>query len=370
VYPLVFAPIFKSRIWGGRGLERVLGKRLPPGGRIGESWEIADLEGQESVVVSGPAGGRTIRELVEEWGADLVGRAPLCSGRFPLLIKFLDAAEPLSIQVHPGPETVGRLGGAASKHEAWYVVRAEPGAYIYRGLRPGIGRGELQAAIAAGRVESVLNRIPVKAGHAFYLPGGTIHALGGGTTVAEVQTPSDVTYRLFDWDRIDPATDRPRDLHVEEALQCLSVDAIPVAAERREHVASVWTAVTSLIRCDCFVMERVRMVEGVVQDIPYQEMVIWMVLEGRGSITYDGPGSPFSFATGDTVLLPAALRTGRVQTLAPCVWLEVTVPIRSSLAGWQRPIRERAMLPEAGTVPLTIGGRIPPPGGSGRGDDA
>jgi len=174
--------------------------------------------------------------------------------------------------------------------------------------------------------------------------------------VAEVQTPSDVTYRLYDWERVDPATGSPRDLHIESALENLSLEPVPQGCENRSHVASVWTAVTSLVRCPSFVIERVRMVEGVEQPIPHAEMVMWMVLEGSGDVRCDDLKEPLGFRRGDTVLLPAALRNGVVRAHEVCTWLEVTVPIESSLAGFERPAREehRAPTRAPGYVSLNV----------------
>jgi mannose-6-phosphate isomerase len=342
VYSLLFCPILKPKVWGGRRLETLLGKALPPDAKFGESWEVADLETDQSIVSLGPAKGKTLNELVREWGTALTGGAPLCDGRFPLLIKFLDVEQPLSLQVHPDFETAGRIGDLArAKNEAWYVMDAPPDGYLHRGFRAGIARGDVEAALAQGRLEETLMRLPARKGRCFYIPGGTVHGIGPGLMLAEVQTPSDTTFRLFDWNRPDPATGRPRDLHIEAALSCTKFEPVPAEAERAEHVASVWTSVTSLVRTPWFVMERVRMVAGVEQALPRGEMVIWMVLEGRGSIEHPGPVSPLVFGRGDTVVIPAGLREGRVRTHEACLWLEVTVPVASNLAGFDRPERDR-----------------------------
>lgn len=337
VYPLKFSPIAKRRLWGGRRLEALFGKPLPPNTLIGETWELADLEDNQSVVAVGPAKSKTLRQLVDEWGTELLGRAERIAGRFPLLIKFLDARETLSVQVHPDAAMAAKLGGAVRvKHEAWYVIEAEAGAVIYRGLADGVDRDGLAEAIRSGTVESVLRKVPVKAGQCYYLPSGTLHALGAGVVVAEVQTPSDVTYRVFDWNRVDPATGRPRELHIDEALQCVRFGEQTVQTQSRAHVVSVWTTVTRLADCESFIIEKVRMVEGLDQEIPYAELVVWIVLEGTGTITSKhAPAVPF--APGDVVLLPANLKDGRVQTKSDCVWLEVTVPIASDLAAFDRP---------------------------------
>ena len=364
IHPLVFKPILKPKLWGGRRLETVLNKKLPPGEPIGESWELADLETDVSVVASGPAEGARLSDMVRDWGPGLIGRAPLVDGRFPLLIKFLDAREALSVQVHPDAATARRMGGPVRvKHEAWYVVEADEGACIYRGLRPGAGRSDLREAITAGRVEEVLNRLPARKGHAYYLPSGIVHALGGGVLVAEVQTPSDVTFRLFDWGRVDAGTGNPRALHVEEGLGCVSTEPVPAEAEHPQHVASVWTSVTHLIRCPSFLLDRVRMVAGACQPIPVQEMVVWIVLDGTGSIRCKGLGSATGFGKGDTVLVPAGIEEAVVEAHQSAMWLEATVPIESSLAEFERPGRSELNEPldTAGVVRLNVPGRAEPP---------
>jgi len=356
VSPLIFRPIYKPKIWGGRNLERLLDKSLPDDGPIGESWECADLEAGQSVVARGPHQGRTLHELVEQWGTDLIGRAELVDGRFPLLIKFLDATQNLSIQVHPDPETARRLGGDVRvKHEAWHVIDARDDAAIYRGLRPGATVDALAEALRA-RPEAIvdyLQRIPVKPGETCYLPSGTLHALGAGVVVAEVQTPSDVTYRLYDWGRVRPDSDAG--LHIDEGLACIRTDQDFAAHEKRSHVASMFTTVTRLVTCDSFVIERVRFVEGMEQPIPYAELVCWIVLEGRGEIRY-GNNAAEPFGRGDVVILPAALPDPVLKTETPCTWLEVTLPVESDLAQFPRPSRNQLRAqPGAAGAPIQLG---------------
>lgn len=340
ICPLVFDPIFKPKIWGGRRLESVLGKKLDTDEPVGESWELADLEDDQSVARSAEAKGRTLGELVRQWGKDLLGGADLFEGRFPLLIKFLDASQSLSVQVHPSAAMAARLGGRVRvKHEAWYVLHAEPDGCIYRGLVEGTTRESFAAAVETGTVASTLKRIPVKTGECYYLPSGTVHSLGAGVMVAEVQTPSDITYRVYDWDRIDPKTGQLRELHVTEALECIDFAGLEPETQTRSHVASVWTTVTQLVKCDSFVIERVRMTQGVEQPIPSGEMSVWIVLEGEGEIVYRSDSGSLPFRRGDTVLIPAALSDGRVKTDADCMWLEVTIPVPSDLKDYPRPDR-------------------------------
>ena len=339
VHPLLFEPIFKPKIWGGRRLATLMDKSLPGDQPIGESWELVDLEDEGSIVRTGSATGRSITQLVAEWGKDLLGRVELCDGRFPVLIKFLDATQTLSVQVHPDQAMAAKLGANVRvKHEAWYIVDAQPGGFIYRGLKPGVDRAAFESAVAQGRVEECLHRIEVGKGQCYYLPSGTVHALGAGVVVAEIQTPSDITYRVYDFGRIDPSTGRERELHVDQALECIDFSGAPIAGEDRSHVASVWTAVTRLVTCDSFQIERVRMVEELDMPIPYGGMVVWIVLEGDGQIemTKSASDSVTRFSRGDVVLLPAGLKDASLHTDTQCLWLEVTVPETSDLADFAR----------------------------------
>lgn len=369
-YPLKFEPILKPRVWGGRKMGSRLHKKLSAAD-IGESWELADLESDQSVVSVGPAKGTTITQLVELWGEKLLGRAKLLDGRFPLLLKYLDAEQALSVQVHPSQEIGSRElkfaarednnvregveGVPRIKNEAWYVVDCEPGSWILRGLKEGVGERVLREALHDGRVEDVLNRIEIRPGHAYYIPSGTVHALGPGAVIAEIQTPSDTTYRLYDWDRVNPKTGGPRDLHIEEALESISFEPVSAEAEHPEHIASVWTTITRLVRCESFVVERVRMVAGVEQAIPYDEMVAWMVLEGGGAIRCDGLKEPVAFGVGDTVLLPAALENGRVTVEEASTWLEISIPVESSLGNLSQTERDSMRSdPRTNYVPLNV----------------
>jgi mannose-6-phosphate isomerase len=355
VTPLIFDPIYKPKIWGGRSLETVLGKKLPSEEPIGESWEIADLEHDQSVVRLGPNKGSELGDLVKKWGADLLGRAKLFEGRFPLLIKFLDAQQHLSVQVHPDEAMANRLGGSVRvKNEAWYVLHAEPDGRIYRGFNESVTPAAFRDAIQNGAAASLLRHIPVKTGQCYYLPSGTIHALGAGVLVAEVQTPSDTTYRVYDWDRVEPDSGKPRDLHIDQAMECIRFQPDDGLQQSRSHVASVWTTVTQVARCDSFVMEHVRMVEGVEQDVPVGELIVWIMLDGRAEVAYPD-GEPISFTRGDTVLIPAGLKSARIKTLSQCKWIEVTIPLPSDLSEFPRPDRKELQRPEdRGVIPLNI----------------
>ncbi len=334
VYPLRFEPVYKETVWGGRRLERV-GRALPgdAAARIGESWEICDLdatsasggggEAAHSVVANGSLRGSTIGEVTARYGPALVGRLETGEG-FPLLIKYLDAMENLSVQVHPSAEYAVAHADAHLKSEAWYVVDAEPGSAIWKGIREGTTPDVFRAAIESGdraRIESLMIRVPVRPGDCHYLPSGTCHALGEGVFVAEVQTPSDTTFRVYDWGRTD------RELHVEQAMQCMAFGPAEVeSCERRSHVAGMFTTVTRLVLCEHFRIEKVRMSEGYEQEIPYDQPTIWMVLEGGGTIETGNGAEAVDFERGQTLLVPAAMDEAKVRLAADTSWLEVTFP--------------------------------------------
>lgn len=216
LHPLIFHPIFKERIWGGRNLERLLAKPLPPAGVFGESWEITDRPGDVSVVAAGPLAGRDLRWLMSHHERALLGRAESLHGRFPLLVKILDAHETLSLQVHPPKPVAGELGGDP-KTEMWYFLEAASGAQIYAGLRRGVTREEFSRRVADGTVAVCFHRLPVRAGEAMFVPAGRAHALGAGTLLIEIQQNSDTTYRVFDWNRRD-SSGQGRELHLPQSL--------------------------------------------------------------------------------------------------------------------------------------------------------
>ncbi len=339
LYPLKFAPQFVQKIWGGRKLQEVFAKPLPSGQQIGESWELYDfppgvVQGSadwvSATVANGPLAGKTLHDLVLQAGKDIYGDVSLVgqAGQFPILIKYLDAREDLSVQVHPDAAYCANHADAHLKSEAWYVVRHEPGARVLKGLAPGASRGAFEKSIADGTVETMIKSIPVKDGDCYYLPSGTVHALGAGIFAAEVQTPSDTTYRVFDFNRVDPTTGKLRGLHVQQALDCINFSANPAGEQRRSHTASYHATVTRLCTCEFFTMEKVRFVQGAEEPLPYDQPVVWMMLEGECEVRVDGIAEPTCINPGDTILMPAKMNKPILKTLTDCVWLETTFPIR------------------------------------------
>ena len=216
--PLVFQPIFMERVWGGRRLESLYGKRLPPAVRIGESWEIVDRPEAQSVVHDGPFRGQTLDTLWTRHRKEVFGDAP-DAPRFPILAKLLDAQENLSLQVHPPAAIAQELGGKP-KSEFWYIADAAPKAEIFAGLKKSSTRGAFVKALKQGKVQSHAHQISVGTGDAIFLPSGRLHAIGAGNLIVEIQQNSDTTYRVFDWDRVQKGG-TPRKMHITEALQCI-----------------------------------------------------------------------------------------------------------------------------------------------------
>jgi mannose-6-phosphate isomerase len=212
-----------ERIWGGRRLEKEFGKNLPPDVPIGESWEIVDRPEAQSVVISGQLKGKTLHELWMEYRQEIFGHVPNAP-RFPLLFKLLDARETLSLQVHPPESVAAKLGGEA-KTECWYVAAAEPEAHLYVGLRERMNRAQFEAALRSGKVADHVHAQQVRRGDAMFLPSGRFHAVGAGNLLVEVQQNSDTTYRVFDWNRTDDSG-KPRQLHIEQALECIDFDDV------------------------------------------------------------------------------------------------------------------------------------------------
>jgi mannose-6-phosphate isomerase len=301
LYPLRFQPIYRRYVWGGRRLETAVGKTLPPGDDYAESWEICDRPEAQSIVHSGPLGGAALGELVSRRGRELLGRHHPQS-RFPLLFKFLDAQQALSVQVHPDDERAARLDPPdAGKTEAWVVLEASPGSAIYAGLKPGIDRRAFEGALAAGDCSHLLNRFEPSVGDCIYLPAGTVHAIGAGLVIAEIQQPSDVTYRLFDWNRLGK-DGQPRLLHIQAGLDATDFSLPPVRPQQPSATAE--GHVSRLLACERFVLERWTI------DRPRSmggddRCRILAVIEGQ--IRISGEPSGEALARGTVVMLPAGV---------------------------------------------------------------
>ena len=251
---LQFQPLYRERVWGGRRLESLLGRVLPPGPPIGESWEIVDRPDAQSVVKGGPHNGTTIRKLIQRHADKVMGPEWPASRLFPLLVKWLDCSDRLSLQVHP-PAAVAPSMGGEPKTENWYVAHSAPGASLFVGLKPGVTRKVFAKAVADGTAEDCVNKVSVASGDSVLVPSGQVHAIDAGNLILEIQQNSDTTYRLYDWGRVG-LDGKPRTLHVEESFRSILWDVGPPELVRAAPTSG------TIASCDEFAIRRVILGRG------------------------------------------------------------------------------------------------------------
>jgi mannose-6-phosphate isomerase len=303
LYPLRFEPIYQYRLWGGRRLSGLLSAPLPGDGPIGEAWILSDRDDHQSLVANGPLKGRTIGELMETFRGQLMGKLAPRFRRFPLLLKFLDAHELLSVQVHPSdahPELLPP--GETGKTEAWVVIEADEGSRIYAGLKPGTTAGDLRHSLADGTIADHLVNIVPRKGDAVFIPAGTVHTLGAGVVVFEVQQNSDVTFRLYDWGHVDTKTGKPRPLQVDQALASIDFRESAGGLVTPVVVTTVPVERERLFDCDHFLLWRLR------GESPFsigaaETPHVLICIEGSGWLECDG--TAYGVEKGQVWLLPA-----------------------------------------------------------------
>ncbi len=304
LYPLTFQPIFQERIWGGRNLESLYGKKLPPKVSIGESWEIADRSDANSIITNGNHAGKSLRWLMENHSEELMGNSKTLNGRFPLLVKILDAREKLSLQVHPPAHLAHALNGEP-KTEMWYFTQTDTEAQIFAGLRPGVTESIFTTKTRKGSVAECFHRIFVSPGDAMFLPSGRVHALGQGMVVFEIQQNSDSTYRVFDWDRVD-AHGAKRQLHIEQSLQCINFDDFePGLIAKTEPVLRGNVRVQTLLNDELFQVDLVESESVAEFNYPKDAPVIIGVICGQIAIKSDS--DQLLLTAGNFAMIPANL---------------------------------------------------------------
>ena len=300
LYPLTFEPIFKERVWGGRSLKRLYSKKLPSGAVVGESWEISDRPGDVSVVANGPLQGKDLHWVLENHHTNLLGDAKLESGRFPLLIKLLDARDVLSLQVHPPAHKAAELHGDP-KTEMWFIAEADPRAELYVGLKRGVTRTEFERKVKDGSVAGCFHHITVHAGDAMFLPSGRVHAIGAGLVIFEIQQNSDTTYRVYDWNRVG-LDGKPRDLHIEQSLASIDFnDFEPALAGGEEVVGSNFRS-RLLVDHTLFRVEHFKVQAAGGISLQSSRMHIIGVVNGQVRA-----GSDLTLHAGQFAILPASL---------------------------------------------------------------
>lgn len=318
--PLRFRPILREYLWGGRRLGTELGKPIGDAERYAESWEIVDHGVDQSIVADGPLTGKRLHELVAQQGGALLGRHNPQS-QFPLLLKFLDCQQTLSVQVHPNDEQAARLDPPdLGKTEAWVVLTADPGSKVYAGLKPGVDRQTLERELARGKCDECLHAFEPRVGDCLLIEAGTVHALGAGLLIAEIQQASDTTYRLFDWNRVD-RDGKPRPLHIQQALDTIDFARGPVSpvAPRPSDLAFV----ERLVVCDKFVLDRWKL--DVAQGLPHDDRFhIFAVVEG--TVALSSENDQRVLRRGDSILIPACTSDVEIVPQGRAALLDMYLP--------------------------------------------
>jgi len=320
LYPLIFHPIFKERIWGGREIEKLYGKKLPSGKVIGESWEISDRPGDESVIANGQFAGKNLRWLMENHARDLLGDAkPASENRFPLLVKILDAREKLSLQVHPPAGKAAELKGEP-KTEMWFIADAAPGAELFVGLKRGVTRAEFEKKISDGSVADCFHRVPVRAGDTMFLPSGRVHAIGDGLVIFEIQQNSDTTYRVFDWNRVG-LDGQPRDLHIAQSLASIDFNDFEPKLAGGKSAGDDKIKSRSLVRDKLFDVEHLEIKSGA--SVKLKPRKLQIIAAVRGELEVGSDSVRVKLSAGQFCLIPASLERTEILAKSDAGFLQV-----------------------------------------------
>ena len=323
-YPLLFEPIYQYRIWGGRHLSNLLTAPLPDG-PVGEAWLLSDRDGHESLVANGSLKGQSIGQLFKQSQLQLMGKLEGIYNTFPILLKFLDASELLSVQVHPSDNKKEYIStGEQSKTEAWVVLEAGDESKVYAGLKPNTTADNLKESITNGTIEEHLSSFTPKPGDGVFIPAGTVHSLGGNVVVFEIQQNSDVTFRLYDWNHVDSKTGKPRPLQIDQAIACIDFNqgelstVIPII-ESNETVLR-----ERLFQCDHFILWRLTGESPFhvgVKDMPR----VLVCIDGGGKLDHNNIS--YTIIKGDVLLLPAVVGSCLFRPNGAVNILEIAIPL-------------------------------------------
>lgn len=320
--------MYLSKIWGGDHIPTLPGRDIEGLTKVGESWEISGVVGQVSVVCEGPLQGKSLQDLIERWGADLLGHRVMAvhGSQFPLLFKLLSTAQDLSLQVHPNDQQANRMvaPGALGKTEMWVVLQADPGACLYNGFVEGYDGSDLEQRTREGRLMEVIHRCDVQAGDVFYIPAGRVHTIGAGLLIAEIQQSSDTTYRIDDFGRLDEQG-KPRALHLNEALQVMRCDGPGQCAlpQPLEDLPGHLLARGLYFECNRMALQRGDSLERHHDGL--DSPVVLMVLQGKAVL--DHAGGQTVVRGIETLMLPAAEPSYRMLCKEDMVWLEIYLPL-------------------------------------------
>ena len=323
IYPLKFRPVLKETIWGGNTLRKRFGKEGKAGATIGESWEINGMTGRSSKITNGFLRGNTLEELIEVYMGDLVGDSVYekFGNEFPLLIKFIDARDTLSIQVHPDNKLASERHHAWGKTEMWYVMDAAPGALIYTGFRRKITKEEYLLHLNKKDVAGLINATPVMPGDVFFIPAGMVHSIGAGVLLTEIQQASDVTYRIYDWDRVD-SNGKAREMHIDLALDAINFDLDQPNLIRKDPETN---HPVTLASCDYFHTSLIRIDRPVIKDYSMTDsFIIYICTESM--VIVDCMDHSEELRAGETILIPAAADNVTLIPQGTASFLEVYIP--------------------------------------------
>lgn len=309
LYPIKFEPILKEKIWGGQKLKELLNKEsdLP---NIGESWEISGVEKDISIVSNGALKGKTLNELLDVYKADLIGNKNyrVFGNRFPLLIKFIDAKKDLSIQLHPNDALAAKRHNSFGKTEMWYVLQAEADANLMVGFNQEMTPEKYVKHVASKTLPEVLNFDKVKEGDSYFIEVGRVHAIGAGVLIAEIQQTSDITYRIYDWDRVDDQG------HLRELHNDLAIDAIDFQLQDdfRVDYSKVENEDNNMLRCPYFTTNYLEITKTIQKENKVDSFIIYMCVSGEAEIETEQTTQKIT--KGETVLLPAAIKTYQISS--------------------------------------------------------
>ncbi|GAB3570326.1 class I mannose-6-phosphate isomerase [Spirosoma luteolum] len=325
LYPLTFETIFKDKIWGGQKIKTILGKDFSPLPNCGETWEVSDVEGNVSVVSEGSLKGQSLRDLVATYKGELVGEHVYAQygNRFPLLIKFIDANDDLSIQVHPDDKLAAERNSGFGKTEMWYIMQADAGARLNSGFNREVSKDEYVRAVADNTIQDLLNIEPAQPGDVFFLPAGRVHYIGKGLLLAEIQQTSDTTYRIYDFDRVDQTTGQKRELHTD-----LAVDAIDY--RHYDHYKTPYTpeanASVNAVTSDYFVTNVLTFTEEVAHDYTHIDSFVILICVSGGLTIQAAGGYNVTLRMGQCALIPASVRQVTLVPDGDMTVLETYVP--------------------------------------------
>ncbi|GAA4451980.1 class I mannose-6-phosphate isomerase [Nibrella saemangeumensis] len=324
LYPLTFKTIYKDKIWGGQKIRSILGKDFSPLPNCGETWEISGVAGEVSAVKEGPLKGKSLQELLEHYKEQLVGKHvyETYGDRFPLLVKFIDANDDLSIQVHPNDALAHERHNGFGKTEMWYIIQADEGSSLISGFNRNVSREEYIDAVRSNTLTDILNREPAEAGDVFFLPAGRVHTIGKGLLLAEIQQTSDITYRIYDFDRVDDKGQK-RELHTEQAVDAIDYnhhDDYKTRYERKRNQSV--NAVTS----DYFVTNILNFDQEVMHDYTHLDSFVILVCVG-GAVTIQADGGyNVPLKLGECALIPASVKQVTLVPEDDMTLLESYVP--------------------------------------------